>query len=721
MFQPNNILGGEQQQQLQNVPQEVNNNTPQREMPRVREEELDSKSGSDNHEGASGSGDDQDQNQPARKKRYHRHTQRQIQEMEAFFKECPHPDDKQRRELGRELGLEPLQVKFWFQNKRTQMKTHHERHENTQLRTENEHLRMENMRFKEALSSAACLTCGGQTTIGQMSYNEQQLRLENARLREEIERISGIASKYVGKPMLPQYSLAPRVPSHISLDPSVGSFGMHLGMGGEMYGATEILQSMPQPEIDKQMVVELVVVAMDELIRMATIGQPLWIPAYDGSIEILSEEEYVRMFPHGIGPKRLGMSSEATRETAVVVMNHINLVEILMDVNQWANVFSNIVSRAVTQEVLVAGAGGNYNGALQLMSAEIQVPTPLVPARESYFARYCKQHNEGTWAVVDVSLDSLRPGPLMRCRRRPSGCVIQEMPNGRSKVTWVEHVEANYQKIHRMFKTIVSFGIAFGAKRWLATLDRQCERLAIVMASGNAGGDGVITTQEGRKNMMKLAERMVTSFSAGVCGSIAHSWTLVSGNGAEDVRVMMKESINDPGRPSGIVLSASTSFWLPHSHKRVFSFLRSENSRNEWDILASGGTVEEMANLANGREPGNSISLLRVNSSNANHTNMVILQECCTDPTGSLVIYAPVDTGSMNMVLNGSNPDYVALLPSGFSLFPDGTGGSLLTVSFQILVDSVPTTKLSLASITTVNSLVSSTIGKMKALIREQA
>lgn len=100
---------------------------------------------------------------------------------------------------------------------------------------------------------------------------------------------------------------------------------------------------------------------------------------------------------------------------------------------------------------------------------------------------------------------------------------------------------------------------------------------------------------------------------------------------------------------------------------------------------------------------------------------MVILQECCTDPTGSFVIYAPVDIGSMNMVLNGGDPDYVALLPSGFSLFPDGIGGSLLTVAFQILVDSVPTAKLSLASITTVNSLISSTVGKMKALIREKA
>jgi homeobox-leucine zipper protein len=47
--------------------------------------------------------------------------------MASFFKECPHPDDKQRKELSRELGLEPLQVKFWFQNKRTQMKVidHH--------------------------------------------------------------------------------------------------------------------------------------------------------------------------------------------------------------------------------------------------------------------------------------------------------------------------------------------------------------------------------------------------------------------------------------------------------------------------------------------------------------------------------------------------------------------------------------------------------------------
>lgn len=115
--------------------------------------------------------EEQQQQQPPKKKRYHRHTAHQIQEMEKYdthhnplllyifsqiraalirtetphweicyppfcydndvvvlcltcslFKECPHPDDKQRQKLSLDLGLKPRQVKFWFQNRRTQMK-----------------------------------------------------------------------------------------------------------------------------------------------------------------------------------------------------------------------------------------------------------------------------------------------------------------------------------------------------------------------------------------------------------------------------------------------------------------------------------------------------------------------------------------------------------------------------------------------------------------------
>ncbi|RLM75460.1 homeobox-leucine zipper protein ROC2 [Panicum miliaceum] len=734
-------------------------------------DEFESKSGSENADGVSV--DDQDPNQPpSKKKRYHRHTQHQIQEMEAFFKECPHPDDKQRKELSRELGLEPLQVKFWFQNKRTQMKNQHERQENSQLRAENEKLRAENMRYKEALSSASCPNCGGPAALGEMSFDEHHLRIENARLHEEIDRISAIAAKYVGKPMVsfPVLSSPLAAGRASPLDIGVGAaaaYGATDIFGGVVAAgaAGELLRGAAQSDADKPMIVELAVAAMEELVRMAQLDEPLWnAPGVDGSSETLNEEEYSRMFPRGIGPKQYGLKSEASRDSSVVIMTHANLVDILMDVNQYAAVFSSIVSRAATLEVLSTGVAGNYNGALQVMSVEFQVPSPLVPTRESYFVRYCKQNADGTWAVVDVSLDSLHPGSVLRCRRRPSGCLIQEMPNGYSKVTWVEHVEVDDRSVHNIYKLLVNSGLAFGARRWVGTLDRQCERLASVMASNIPTSDiGVITSSEGRKSMLKLAERMVMSFCGGVTASAAHQWTTLSGSGAEDVRVMTRKSVDDPGRPPGIVLNAATSFWLPVPPKRVFDFLRDESSRSEactastlsnasriekikhdlltsfiiiifvsvqWDILSNGGIVQEMAHIANGRDHGNCVSLLRVNSTNSNQSNMLILQESCTDSSGSYVIYAPVDVVAMNVVLNGGDPDYVALLPSGFAILPDGpargnmqgeggvgSGGSLLTVAFQILVDSVPTAKLSLGSVATVNSLIACTVERIKAAV----
>ncbi|KAH7844773.1 hypothetical protein Vadar_031512 [Vaccinium darrowii] len=702
----------------------MGHSTIETEFVRMGDDDFESKSGSDqNPEGGGGSGnDDPEPNQRKRKKRYHRHTQHQIQEMEAFFKECPHPDDKQRKELSRELGLEPLQIKFWFQNKRTQMKMQHERHDNTQLRNQNEKLRMENMRYRDALSNSSCPSCGGPTALGEMSCEEHQLRMENSRLREEIDRMAAIAAKYVGKPVLNYPVVSPPVTPRSA---ELGNFG------GELYGAGDPLRPTGGSIVDhigKQIVVELAVAAMEELMQMAQMGEPLWISGTGNNTCVLNEEEYFRTYPGGIGPKPLGFRSEASRETAVVTMNHVNLVEILMDVNQWASVFSGIVSRATTLEVLSTGVAGNYNGALQVMSAEFHVLSPVVPTRDTYFVRYCKHHMDGTWAVVDISLHNSRFCSVLSCRRRPSGCLIQEMPNGYSKVTWVEHVDVDDRIVHNLYKPLVSSGLAFGAKRWLFTLNRQCERLASAMAtnlSADIASSAVITSIEGKRSILKLGERMVVSFCGGVSASTAHTWTTLSGSGADDVRVMTRKSIDDPGRPPGIVLSAATSFWLPVPPKRVFGFIRDEQFRNEWDILSNGGVIQEMAHISNGRETGNCVSILRVNTVGGNQNNMLILQECCTDPTGSYVVYAPVDVVAMNLVLAGGDPDYVPILPSGFCILPDGSnglgedgsGGSLLTVAFQILVDSSPNAKLSLGSVATVNNLINCTVDRIKASV----
>lgn len=107
---------------------------------------------------------------------------------------------------------------------------------------------------------------------------------------------------------------------------------------------------------------------------------------------------------------------------------------------------------------------------------------------------------------------------------------------------------------------------------------------------------------------------------------------------------------------------------------------------------------------------------------------MLIIQESCCDPTGSFVVYAPVDVQAIEMVLGGGDPDYVALLPSGFSILPDGppnqqgggtggSGGTLITAAFQILVDSAPDAKLALGTVTTVNNLIACTVERLKAAV----
>lgn len=146
----------------------------------------------------------------------------------------------------------------------------------------------------------------------------------------QIDRISAIASKYVGKPLASNY---PHLPPHLS-SRSPDQFPAQSDFVGEMYGGIDLIRSVSMPsETDKPLIVELAVAALEELIRMAQGGEPLWIPADSGQpSEILNEDEYFRIFPRGIGPKPLGFKSEASRESAVVIMNHINLVEILMDV-----------------------------------------------------------------------------------------------------------------------------------------------------------------------------------------------------------------------------------------------------------------------------------------------------------------------------------------------------------------------------------------------------
>lgn len=729
----------------------------------VEIEDYDSRSGSDNIEVASGDDPDTPGGRPSRKK-YHRHTPHQIQELEDAFKENPHPDEKARLELGKRLNLSSKQIKFWFQNRRTQMKSQMERHENSMLREENEKLRIENITIKEAMRNPTCDNCGCVASLGDMAVKDSHLRTENAWLRDELNRVCVLASKFLGRPVS---SLGSMTPGGSSMELGVGrngfsslsSAGLSSPMGFDFGGGFNSPSSLLTPQrtsgatdfdtsIDRSMFLQLALMATTEVVKLAQVDSPLWLRRSDVSGETLNLEEYYRTFAPCIGVKPSNFATEATRASGIVFINSMALIDSLMDPNQWAEMFPCLLGRTSTVELISTGMSGTRDGALQLMQSEFQSLSPLLPVHQAKFLRFCKQQGHGIWSVVDVSVDGGCSGGISGCRRLPSGCIIQDMSNGYSKVIWVEHMEYDESDIHRYFQPLVRSGIGFGAQRWVANLKRKCECLAFMMSSPSPDRDHPTISPRGKRSIDKLAQRMTESFCAGVCGTL-HNWDVVQVGGSEEAKLTIRKSTGNPGEPPGVVLSASLTVWMPVSHHRLFDFLRSEQTRPQWDVLSQEGPVQQMLQLAKGQDPGNSISLLRAYAANGeekgNNGGMLLLLETSTDISGSMIVYAAVDIAGMSVVINGGDSSFVALLPSGFAIFPDFSpnlsrpdasngdacgvllkedgadsfcNGCLLTVGFQILVSSLATAKLTMDSIDTVNTLVSRTVHAIRSGIQ---
>nr|AAL11548.1 At1g17920/F2H15_22 [Arabidopsis thaliana]AAN46804.1 At1g17920/F2H15_22 [Arabidopsis thaliana] len=374
-----------------------------------------------------------------KKKRFHRHTPHQIQRLESTFNECQHPDEKQRNQLSRELGLAPRQIKFWFQNRRTQKKAQHERADNCALKEENDKIRCENIAIREAIKHAICPSCGDSPVNEDSYFDEQKLRIENAQLRDELERVSSIAAKFLGRPIshLPPL-LNPMHVSPLELFHTGPSLDFDLLPGSCSSMSVPSLPSQPNlvlSEMDKSLMTNIAVTAMEELLRLLQTNEPLWIKT-DGCRDVLNLENYENMFTRSStsGGKKNNLGMEASRSSGVVFTNAITLVDMLMNSVKLTELFPSIVASSKTLAVISSGLRGNHGDALHLMIEELQVLSPLVTTREFCVLRYCQQIEHGTWAIVNVSYEFPQFISQSRSYRFPSGCLIQDMSNGYSKV-----------------------------------------------------------------------------------------------------------------------------------------------------------------------------------------------------------------------------------------------------------------------------------------------
>lgn len=120
--------------------------------------------------------------------------------------------------------------------------------------------------------------------------------------------------------------------------PPVPPRPFELGMGTigreNVYGnGGNVWRSITGPtDVDKPMIMQLAVGAMEELMRMAQMGEPLWMGGVNGTSLALNYDEYTRTFRKGLRPRPNWFRSEASKETAMVLMNRKDLVDILMDV-----------------------------------------------------------------------------------------------------------------------------------------------------------------------------------------------------------------------------------------------------------------------------------------------------------------------------------------------------------------------------------------------------
>ncbi|KAK9937089.1 hypothetical protein M0R45_013906 [Rubus argutus] len=553
-----------------------------------------------------------------------RYSHVQIKALESFLAVHPTPTYEQKFLLSQQIGLTMKKINKWILRHKAPVIQSDEQliaeliSRNEELLKEIEELKMQNRILINALQAGNCPQCGGPVPPPDV---QQQPRVGVNPPQPEFLEVSSDDS-------IDQELLWGDIRDYM---PTSTERSLMLLPSEDLPGPAHDLVGVPAEEVSS-----IVRRAKDELIFMATAGYPLWIASDSNAFhpETLNFGEYLRMSQRGIPAPFF--QSEASRDTATIRASPITIVQTLMEVDQWLHIFCSMVTER---------------------------PDP--GAREAQFVRYSHQQLDGSWIIVDVSVDELRQfhRPLTRsvCRKRPSGCLIRDMQNGSSLVTWVENVDVREKEdeVHAILKPFVESSFAFGASRWIAILQRQAERF--IYATGiNISPSDALISPEGRRSLTMTANKMVVSFCNDICNSTYHHWTSSNKTRLKTMEVKTNKRRGDPGKPPGLHRTAGCTVELISSHNRVFDYLSDIQNRPQWERMSSGSSVQAL--------------------------------ECCTDATGSYVIFAPISPDVFQSMLYGVDQE-VPLMPFGFSILPNVSGsildGTLLTMVFQITVKNV--------------------------------
>ncbi|XP_021742730.1 homeobox-leucine zipper protein HDG8-like [Chenopodium quinoa] len=227
----------------------------------------------------------------------------------------------------------------------------------------------------------------------------------------------------------------------------------------------------PHPELENMLMVQIVASAMDVLNYHLRDDNSFWIKCPINGHYNLDFDSFEKFYD-GLKKHRFQNSRmESSKYTDIIALNSKSLVDLILDANKWADNFPTIISKAEILRVLEAGLLESRSGSLQLIYQKMHILSPIISPREYILLQHCQQIKIGMWVIVNVSYNKFEGSDRSYSStyywNHPSGWMIEELPNGFSKVTCIEHVEVDDDfQVHPIYKNSVKSTLGFGAKRW---------------------------------------------------------------------------------------------------------------------------------------------------------------------------------------------------------------------------------------------------------------
>lgn len=150
----------------------------------------------------------------------------------------------------------------------------------------------------------------------------------------QYQRAMNFFSNYMGSSAMP-------LPG---IEPLAGLAGKHF-LGDGVGPARLDLEHMPQKsenpvaphgstgisDMDKAMMIEAAISAMDELVELLRVNEPIWIKTTSDGRYMLHHDSYDKLFPRSSHFKNASARFESSKNSGEVAMAAIQLIEMLLD------------------------------------------------------------------------------------------------------------------------------------------------------------------------------------------------------------------------------------------------------------------------------------------------------------------------------------------------------------------------------------------------------